>query len=528
MKAPFKVLYSNDTVNTVSCTSPYHPKGEPFSQRLLEASVDETADTGIDAHMLQPGLTMVPWWKSRQYPYAEHIAWYEKTYGTSVRDNPYARYMLEGGDMVGAFVVRCRKVGVAPFISLRLNDSHGKEFVDTPGGGDIPEIPGYSLHCVNRFYKDHPEYRIDPDPAKVGKEHWNTRVLNWANPEVVEWMFGFIREICEDYDIDGLELDFMRHCNFFRLDETTSRQRAEIMTAFVRRVRATLDRTARQGRRRYLGARIPCYAAALDPLGLDLPALAQAGVQIFNLSPSYFTMQQTDLAQIRRMVPDASVHLELTHTVASVGRVPGSYDNSLFLRTTDEQFHTAAHLAYARGADGVSAFNFAYFREFGAPGRGPFNEPPFHVFARLRDRAWLAQQPQHYFLNGGAGWAGKLGHTPVLPRTFKPGEQVSFVLDCAPPTGGWKAGGRLRIRARDGLPQGAWSASFNGQPLRETHERSSPFLTRYDAAHHPADEKIRAWLVPGDLPRDGENRLEITYTSGTQRAVLDYIDLGLA
>jgi hypothetical protein len=144
MKSPFRVLYSNDTVHTVSCVSPYHAKGEPFSQRLLEASVDETADTGIDAHLLQPGLTMVPWWKSRQYPYAEHIRWYEQTYSRNVRENPYARYMIEGGDMVGAFVARCRARGVAPFVSLRLNDSHGKEFVDTPGGGDIPEIPGYS------------------------------------------------------------------------------------------------------------------------------------------------------------------------------------------------------------------------------------------------------------------------------------------------------------------------------------------------------------------------------------------------
>lgn len=528
MKAPFRILFSNDTVNTVSCTSPFHPKGEPFSQRLLEASVDETANTGIDVHMLQPGLTMVPWWKSRQYSYAEHIRWYETTYGTNVRDNPYARYMLEGGDMVGAFVARCRRAGVAPFVSLRLNDSHGKEFVDTPGGGNIPEIPGYSLHCVNRFYKDHPQFRIDPDPAKVGKEHWNTRVLNWANPEVVEWMFGFIREICEDYDIDGLELDFMRHCNFFRPEETTSFQRAEIMTAFVRRVRATLDRTARLGRRRWLGARIPCYAAALDPLGLDLPALTQAGVEILNLSPYYLTAQQTDLAVIRRLAPNASVHLELTHSVAGVGRVPGAYDNSLFLRTTDEQFYTAAHLAYARGADGVSVFNFAYFREFGAPGRGPFHEPPFHLFARLRDRAWLVHQPQHYFLSGGASWAVPLGRPAVLPRTFKPGGQALFTLDCAPPAGGWRAGGRLRIRARDDLLQSTWSASLNGRPLRETLERGAPYLTRYDAAHQPANEKIRAWLVPADLPRDGENKLEITHASGARNAVLEYLDLGLA
>jgi len=527
MKSPFKILYSNDTVNTVSCTSPYHAKGEPFSQRILEASVDETGGTGIDVHMLQPGLSMVPWWKSKQYPYAEHIRWYETTYGASVRDNPYARYMLEGGDMVGAFVTRCRRVGVAPFISLRLNDSHGKEFVDTPGGGNISEIPGYSLHCVNRFYKDHPQFRIDPDPAKVSKEHWNTRVLNWGNPEVVDWMFGFIAEIAENYDIDGIELDFMRHCNFFRVNETTFAQRAAVMTAFVKRVRGLLDRTAKPGRHRWLGARIPAYAIALEPLGLDLGAMTAAGLEILNLSPYYMTAQQVDVAEIRHRAPDAAIHLELTHSVAAVGRVPGAYDNTLFLRTTDEQFSTAAHLAYSRGADGVSAFNFAYYREFGAPGRGPFHEPPFHVFEKLRDRAWVAAQPQHYFLSGGASWAALLGRPQVLPRTMRSGGEAIFPLDLAPPAGGWQRGGRLRIRARDDLAAGEWSARFNGEPLMSTEDRSAPYATRYDAAHLAAPEKMRAWMLPAHVLREGANTLEVFFTKGPKSAVLEYIDLGL-
>jgi hypothetical protein len=528
MKSPYKVLFSNDTVNTVSCTSPYHAKGEPFSQRILEASVDETCSRGIDVHMLQPGLSMVPWWKSKQYPYADHIRWYEETYGVSVRDNPYARYMLEGGDMVEAFVTRCRACGLAPFVSLRLNDSHGKEFVDTPGGGDIPEIPGYSLHCVNRFYKNNPQYRIDPDPAKLGKEHWNTRVLNWANPEVVDWMFGFIQEICEGYDIDGLELDFMRHCNYFRQNETTFEQRATIMTGFITRVRTLLDRTARSGRHRWLAARIPGYAVALDPLGLDLGALTQAGLEILTLSPYYLTAQQLDVAEIRRRAPDAAIHIELTHSVAGVGRVPGAYDNTLFLRTTDEQYYTAAHLAYARGADGVGAFNFAYFREFGAPGRGPFHEPPFHIFARLRDRAWLARQPQHYFLSASTGWAVPLGRPVVLPQTLRPGGETRIRLDLAPPTDGWQAGGRLRIRAREDMLESSWRMHFNGRELAPTIERAAPFLTRYDAAHLPAEEKMRAWLVPPDVPRDGQNDLVLTFVGGSRNAVIEYLDLGLA
>ena len=52
-KPPFRVLFSNDTSNIESCTSPFHKKGEPFRVEMLQATVDETA--GAHVHMLQPG-----------------------------------------------------------------------------------------------------------------------------------------------------------------------------------------------------------------------------------------------------------------------------------------------------------------------------------------------------------------------------------------------------------------------------------------------------------------------------------------
>ena len=67
---------------------------------------------------------------------------------------------------------------------------------------------------------------------------------NWAIPEVRDYKFALISEVCQNYDIDGFELDFMRHPQFFDLNETTSEQRVEIMTGFVRQVRELLNRTA--------------------------------------------------------------------------------------------------------------------------------------------------------------------------------------------------------------------------------------------------------------------------------------------
>jgi len=449
---------------------------------MLEASVDEAV--GVDAHFLQPGLGWIPWWKSKVYPADEHYRWYQKCSG-KVPDS-FGKYMLAGGDMVKVFIERCRKRGQAPFISLRMNDAH---HVEVPGSV-----------WISRFFAEHLDWRIGPNFVR-GEE----RVLNWAIPEVPAHKLALIRELCANYDFDGFEMDFMRIYSYFRLTETTSAQRRAIMTNFVRDVRAAL------GPRRWLCARVPCYLAMHDALGIDLPAMVAAGLDMVNLSASYFTVQQTDLAAIRKLVPDAAVYLELCHSIWN-GRKPAGakgYDSFPFRRATPEQMQTAAHFAYARGADGVSLFNFAYYREHGGPGRGPFNEPPFHVLPRLGDRARLARQPQHWFLAN--GWQHPLPQK--LPATF--------TLDLAPRAGQ----GRLRIQGETSLGTSRWQARLNGVELAPTDDVSEPYPNPYPPMLGKPDE-MRAWLVPAGLLRDGVNRVEFTLQSGpTVR--LAYLDLSV-
>ena len=52
-----KVLhFNNDLTNTLTCTSPFHPLGAPFSSETLHGSITETAGLGITRHLLAPGL----------------------------------------------------------------------------------------------------------------------------------------------------------------------------------------------------------------------------------------------------------------------------------------------------------------------------------------------------------------------------------------------------------------------------------------------------------------------------------------
>lgn len=509
-KAPFKVLFSNDTTNIETCVSPYHKKDEWFRPEMLEATVDETAGTGVEVHMLQPGLGWVPWWKSKIYPGKEHYQWLKKRYNM---EDGFGQYMLNGGDMVEVFVRRCRQHQLVPFVSFRLNDGHGKECISAK------ETPPYGLgECLDRFYEQHPEYRIGSDI-----NDWNQRVHNWAIPEVREYKFAFIRELCENYDIDGFELDFMRHSSFFQLDKTTSKQRTQIMTGFVTRVREVLDKSAKPGQHRWLCVRVPCYLAAHDRLGIDLPAMVTAGVEMVNLSAHFFTEQQTDFPGIRKMIPEVAVYLEMTHCTSSGPAVVKGYDSCTYRRTTDQQFYTTANLVYARGGDGVSLFNFVYYREHGTPGRGPFNEPPFHVFKHLADPLWLSRQPQHYML-GNVWNAPRVPNRPI-PRKFLQDQTVTFTLDMAPPEGGWKSDGKLRIQGKESLKDSQWRASFNGDGLKLTTDVSEPYPNPYPPLLGTPDQ-YRAWTVPVRLLKDGRNSIEITLIEGDP-AEISWLDLAV-
>ncbi len=512
-KPPFRVLYSNDLTNILSCISPFHQAREPFRKEMLEATVDEVSGRGVDVHLLQPGLGSVPLWPSKVYPVAEHEIWLRERYGLKL--DPFAQFVRDGGDVVQVFIDRCRQRGQAPFLSFRLNDAHHKEFADAKKGD---KIPGSAAMGLSKFYSEHPEYRIGSESKSASQV-----VMNWAIPEVRANKLALIGELCANYDFDGLELDFLRFYSLFQPDKTSRAGRCGIITEFIRQVRDVLDRGTRGGRHRWLSARVPCYLPTLDLLGIDLRAMVAAGLDVVNASAHYFTTQHHDLAAIRRQVPEAALYLEMCHSTWNGPKLEEGYDVSPFRRTTREQYYTTAHQAYARGADGVSAFNFAYYREFGGAGRGPFHEPPFEIFKGVRDPAWLARQPQHWFL--APGWRAPGTKPTPVPRQIAPGVVAKFVLDLAAPEGGWKAGGRLRLQAERSLGESQWRAVLNGTELTATPDVSEPFPNPYPGMLGKPEE-LRAWVVPAAALLDGRNEAALTLIDGAAANAV-YLDLAL-
>ncbi len=506
-KAPFRALYSSDTTHTLTCTSPWHSRGARLTASMFQASVDEAADAGADAYLLQPGMGWVPWWPSKVLPLDQHAVWFREHFG-SKKTNPYFDFLLGGGDLVKLSVDRCRERNIAAFVSFRLNDAHHKEEADDPQRTRI--------ECVSQFYAEHLDYRLGPQPDQTS---YAAKLHNWAIPEVREFKFRFIEELCRNYDLDGLELDFMRHPHYFRLGETNREQRRAIMVEFVSRVRRVLDETTREGHHRWLSMRIPAHLASHDSIGVDVPAFAAAGVEMFDLSTYYHTEQRTSLAAIRKLAPDAAIYHELTQCTAFNKR-PEKLSHR---RSTPEQLATTANLAYARGADGIALFNFQYYRAQSHEPDPPTMEPPFAVVKTLRDRQLAAAQPQHYFI--GVNYSEPRPPKRPLPRPVKDGVKTSFTLDLAPPTAGWKNDGRLRIQSQLSLGASQWSASLNGTTLAAHADVSEPYPNPFTQLLGQP-EMLRAWTVPISALRDGDNVIEFVMTDISE-ATLIFIDLAL-
>ena len=255
-------------------------------------------------------------------------------------------------------------------------------------------------------------------------------------------------------------------------------------------------------------------------MGLDLKSWIEAGVDIVIASGDYFTVHDSDIADMIKTIPGTPVYMEMHYTTLSGYDENGNYT---FRRTTDNQFYTAAHLAYSRGAAGVSAYNFQYYRSSGEDKAGPFSEPPFNIFNNIADKDWVASQPQHYVL--ATTWM-TFQYTGTMPLVYtSQGETNDFEMDMAPPRGGWATEGKIKIQAYDDLGSSQWTLKCNGIELVETDDVSEPYDNPYPNLLD-SESMRRAWIVPKEILIDGKNKFELAVNS-TGTYTVRFIDLSI-
>ena len=240
----------------------------------------------------------------------------------------------EGVDYPARVIQRCRHDGMSPWITLRMNDCHEND------------NPAHPFH--GSFWTKNPQLR------RKNCSGYFATCLDYANPEVREFYMSLIVETLDRYDIDGLELDFMREPYVFSADK--EKEGAPILTEWVREVRRrTADAAAKRGHAVRLGVRVPSRPEVAVGMGLDAIAWAKEGlIDLLVTTPRWATIEfDLPIAQWRQVLGKAKVTLAGGLEVLyrpTPGSVPSQVSPELAIG--------AATSVLSQGADAVYLFNY--------------------------------------------------------------------------------------------------------------------------------------------------------------------------
>jgi hypothetical protein len=496
----FKVLFNHDGTCVFASDSSYQSTKQPVGLKQVQGYVDEVADAQCSALLLSPvwGQT-IPLWDSDVVPLWKGVG-RTMTCPDTFQGKVIARIrdlLLSGVDFVGETGRRCKERKLPFLLSWRMFDMHGIE---------RPEDP-----WTNDFYVRNPQFRIgDPEVP-----FWNSKIaLDFSHPEVRAYQLSIIRELFERYDFEGIELDFLRSPYFFSRRIPYER-RVQSLRAFLQGVREIVDR---RGKDRPIGARVPQTWDLVLELGLDLSAFAREGLLDWvNVSPFYETSSELEIARYRAKLPGTRIFGELTQTTGVVKALELGLETTR--KSTPETLRSTAQTFLAQGADGVSMFNFCYYRDysFGTSNQHDRTEPPFAALHGITDAARLAVEPHHYVL-ARQNWFHQ-GQLPLrldsagsrhLQASLAVGQDYTRSENRAP----YDDPAVLRLLLEKPATGVAVLARLQGRILKPCHVQGELFPLLYKDGVPPDHTRYLDYEVPLALLEKGENRFTLNVLQG--------------
>jgi len=234
--------------------------------------------------------------------------------------------------------------------AIELAHAHGKEFWAAMRFNDA-HPSSYGLR--NRFGVEHPEYYLgDRCDLHEPSEPEPCRHLDYSMREVRVFRLRQIEEVCSRYDVDGFELDLTRDIGHFAPATLTHGERADLLTAYLAELRATLRRVgARRGRPLKVGLRVPGTPEACQQVAYDVVRWTREGIMdVLTPSVYYDTSCELPYARWVEMARGSSCRIYAS-VMEGVG--PGR-----FAPPPKEAVRAAALNAWRAGVFGINLFNF--------------------------------------------------------------------------------------------------------------------------------------------------------------------------
>jgi len=410
-----------------------------------------------------------------------------------------AELTAQGTDVLHLACQEGRKAGGIILGGMRMSDAH--QGTCWRAKSDDP--------LVSQFLMDHPEWcnTWDAEPVMLALSGRLDATLNYAVPEVRAHRLQILREMATNYDIDGLELDWMRWCRHFPAGR--QREYLDVLTGFVGQVRAMLDGVARKKgvERMILGHRVPVTLEESLNIGCDVGTWAKKGYADF-LAPMDFLYNDLNLRsdEFVRAVGGAEclVYPGFGSTGYSFGHLSPPYDyrtgkrRPVAMRSL-EQFRATAANWYAWGAAGGSCFNMYLWQP-------EFQEFYAQAIAILSDPKKALAGPRHYVylpvwkdrsLPEHSSYLGPTGRHNAQILTFGAdtvGRRQAFVFRMADGRSGEKIRGLLRFRIYDATLEDAFKIDLNGAPVAPE---------KLNVEYQPEGEAWEEPSGPKGLPRCG-------------------------
>ncbi|MEE9910701.1 MAG: family 10 glycosylhydrolase [Deltaproteobacteria bacterium] len=484
------LLVAGLLISQAGHAAPYHPTSKTvnykclFNHELLIVSykkqnspehiqsfIAKLKDTDVDVITCCPTM-----WRTNLYPSKVDGGW--KKYSSSKPLSKFPahdymmRYLQSGGDPVKDTLDAARKYGKDFFISYRMNDHH---YVDDP------EWPSH-----NAFWREHPEYWLGNSKESPYTRSDRVRLFNYLLAPVRDYYFSIIEELCTNYDVDGVELDFQRFPKFFpsdRMDEGT-----KVMTAFVVRIRTMMDKIGKErGKTLKLCVKVPETLAKCKEAGLDVPEWDRRGlIDMINICSFYRHTMELGIEEFKANTKRAKIYGEMNYVTDQ------SKANKKTRRyTTIEIYRATALNFFYRGVDGLSFFNYDYVPE-------ALRESMTEGLKRITDVEFLKTVPKDYVVYPNFG-------------TFPATNEKAFDVIIPDDTSKVKfERAVMRVETRDNSEDVQIGVWLNGKKISDSAFNATelfPPLEQNDS--YPTRQELKFYAVPLSYLIPGKNRIEI-------------------
>ena len=334
----------------------------------------------------------------------------------------------DGRDLMEIYIRGCRKHDITAIASMRMNDAHTSD--------EAREWQVRSNHKKSR-----PDLLIgSPTPTRSGHaDRWNfCWQWDYEQQEVRNRFLGLIEETLQQYDFDGIELDWMRGPPYFRPGRLLDN--LDTLTEFMREAHAIVRRRSHQkGKDISLLTRLPPCLAEARQLGINAPTWIREPVaDLFILSSASYCPARIDIAEAIECAKDSGVPIYVGFDGATHLTSPHEgYDRGVpaVLRGT-------ALNGYQQGAAGVYIFNYDYRHHRASPAEGEeYNDDHLDLLRDLANPKRLASRDRSYSVSDstlGGGVSHSAGdHYAQVPRelsmprraTGGPGYEMLIIIE---------------------------------------------------------------------------------------------------